>query len=631
MRVVGIDCETYLIQKGLMAPRMVCLQYGEASTEPVVVLRDEGLAVFRGLLLDPEVVLIGHNIAFDLGVMCAEDPSLLPLVFAAYKADRIEDTRIREQLLAVGRGDMQDEAGGRSMKFDLASLVERRFNTDISADKTGEDVWRLRYAELDGVPVDQWPAEALRYAKDDIRWLLRVHVSQANDRNPNAQVGKIVDSCPQARAAWCLHLAAMWGLRTDPSATLALKASLEAEMKEIDTLLEKEGLVSSVVKKGVLETKRNMKVLQERILAVLGDDAPRTESGKVSTERAVLEDVANRTDDEGLRAMARRSAVEKILGTYVPVLVEGTQVPINAGWNVLLATGRTSCREPNWQNLPRKAGVRECVVPRPGYLFGSCDYSFIELVTLAQVCLYKYGDSALAKAINAGLDPHLDMAASLLDITYAEAASRKKEKAIKEARQMAKALNFGLPGGLGVESFVSYAAATYGVVMTPEEATKRRKEWYAKWPEMKRYHDELKAKFRHASEIPVLQVGSGRTRGNCRFTQAANTYFQGLAADGAKRAMFRISEECYVDPTSPLFGSRMVVFAHDEFILEIPEKNAAVAMKRLEDLMVAGMAELVPSVKVSAEGCLMRRWYKGAEPVYVNGVLVPWEPEEKAA
>ncbi len=631
MRVVGIDCETYLIRKGLMAPKMVCLQYGEWGEEPTVVLRDEGLAVFRRMLLDPEVTLIGHNVAFDLGVMCAEDASLLPLVFAAYKDDRIEDTRIREQLLAVGTGDMQDEGGGRPMKFDLASIVGRRFNVDISSDKTGEDVWRLRYAELDGVAVAQWPDEALRYAKDDIRWLLKVYRHQALDGNPNVRGGKVVDSCPQARAAWCLHLAAMWGLRTDPEATLTLKASLEAEMKEIDGILEKQGLVSSVVKKGVLETKRNMKVLQERILAVLGEDAPRTDSGRVSTERSILEDVANRTDDEGLRAMARRSAVEKILGTYVPVLVEGTQVPINAGWNVLLATGRTSCREPNWQNLPRKAGVRECVVPRPGYLFGSCDYSFIELVTLAQVCLNKYGHSELAKAINAGLDPHLDMAASLLGISYAEAASRKKEKAIKEARQMAKALNFGLPGGLGVDSFVSYAAATYGVVMTSDEASQRRKEWYAKWPEMKRYHDDLKAKFRHASEIDVLQVGSGRTRGACRFTQAANTYFQGLAADGAKRAMFRISEEGYVDATSPLFGSRMVVFAHDEFILEVPEKAAAEAMERLAQCMVEGMAELVPDVKVSAEGCLMRRWYKGAEPVYVDGKLVPWEPQEKAA
>jgi DNA polymerase-1 len=223
------------------------------------------------------------------------------------------------------------------------------------------------------------------------------------------------------------------------------------------------------------------------------------------------------------------------------------------------------------------------------------------------------------------------MAASLLGITYAEASARKKAPEIKEARQMAKALNFGLPGGLGVDSFVSYAAATYGVVMSSDEASKRRKEWYAKWPEMKQYHDELKAKFRYASEIEVMQVGSGRTRGNCRFTQAANTYFQGLAADGAKRAMFRISEECYVDATSPLYGSRMVVFAHDEFILEVPEKGAAEALTRLAECMVEGMAELVPDVKISAEGCLMRRWYKGAEPVYVDGVLVPWEPKEKSA
>ena len=45
--------------------------------------------------------------------------------------------------------------------------------------------------------------EAARYAKDDIRWLLRVYTSQAQDHNPNVQAGRVVDSCPQARAAWC--------------------------------------------------------------------------------------------------------------------------------------------------------------------------------------------------------------------------------------------------------------------------------------------------------------------------------------------------------------------------------------------------------------------------------------------
>jgi hypothetical protein len=48
--------------------------------------------------------------------------------------------------------------------------------------------------------------------------------------------------------------------------------------------------------------------------------------------------------------------------------------------------------------------------------------------------------------------------------------------------------------------------------------------------------------------------------------------------------------------------------------------------------MIAGMRELVPYVRVSAEGALMRRWLKGAEPVYdASGNLIPWEPEEKVA
>ncbi len=633
MRVVGMDCETYLFRKGLLAPRLVSLAYGEIGQEPVLLARDEALPAFRRLLEDDEAVLIGHNIAYDLGVLCAEDAALVPLVFRAYKRDRIEDTVVREQLLCIGRGDLGDEGDFRGAhKFDLASVVAKRFNVDISPDKTGEDAWRLRYSELDGVPIAEWPEEAARYARDDVRWVLKVYFDQLRDTNPNVKAGKVTDSPAQARAAWCLHLAAMWGIRTDPAATLALRDTLAFELGEIDEVLEREGLVSKVVVKGALKTKRNVKRVQERVEAALGELAPRTEKGKISTERAVLEEIAEQTDDEGLRAMARRTAVEKILGTYIPVLLEGTQVPINARWNVLVASGRTSSREPNWQNLPRRSGVRECVIPRPGFLFGSCDYSFIELVTLSQVCLSRYGFSRLADAINAGMDPHLDMAASLLGITYADAAGRKKEKAIKDARQLAKALNFGLPGGLGVDSFRSYAQAGYGVTLSDAEARERRENWYEKWPEMRRFHGDLKSRFRAVPDAPVEQYGTGRVRGACRFTQAANTYFQGLAADGAKRAMFHIQTECYVDETSPMYGSRMVVFAHDEFIIETPEVGASAAMKRLAEVMIAGMRELVPDVRVSAEGALMRRWLKGAEPVYdASGNLIPWEPEEKVA
>ncbi|NDJ15658.1 MAG: hypothetical protein EBY17_31550 [Acidobacteriia bacterium] len=135
-----------------------------------------------------------------------------------------------------------------------------------------------------------------------------------------------------------------------------------------------------------------------------------------------------------------RSGVEKLLKTFIPVLLQGTQVPINPRWNVLVATGRTSCSKPNLQQLPRKGGVRECFIPRYGYHFIGADYSFVELCTLAEVCyaLFKY--SKLGDAINAGLDPHLDFAAALMGIPYEEAEARLAagDEQVAEMRQAAK-------------------------------------------------------------------------------------------------------------------------------------------------------------------------------------------------
>jgi hypothetical protein len=42
--------------------------------------------------------------------------------------------------------------------------------------------------------------------------------------------------------------------------------------------------------------------------------------------------------------------------------------------------------------------------------------------------------------------------------------------------------------------------------------------------------------------------------------------------------------------------------------------------------MVESMKVYTPDVAIEAPPALMRRWYKGADPVYRDGRLVPWEP-----
>ncbi len=107
----------------------------------------------------------------------------------------------------------------------------------------------------------------------------------------------------------------------------------------------------------------------------------------------------------------------------------------------------------------------------------------------------------------------------------------------------------------------------------------------------------------------------------------ANHPFQHLAAMGAKHALWNVSRECYTVEDSPLYGSRPVVFAHDEVITELIEAKAHEAAYRQADVMIASMREFVPDVKIAAEPALMRFWDKNASPVFdAAGRLIPWEP-----
>lgn len=58
----------------------------------------------------------------------------------------------------------------------------------------------------------------------------------------------------------------------------------------------------------------------------------------------------------------------------------------------------------------------------------------------------------------------------------------------------------------------------------------------------------------------VLFVISSYAAGSVNYTQARNTPFSGLAADGAKLALWNLTH----------IGYRVAAFVHDEFLIELP-------------------------------------------------------------
>ncbi|NBT36521.1 MAG: DNA polymerase I, partial [Betaproteobacteria bacterium] len=104
-RTIYWDTETALIRAGLLIPPMTCMSFADPATgKGGVVDRHDAHAMMRDWLRDPTIRLVGHNLAFDVAVMCAEFPDLLPLFFAAYDDGRLEDTMLNEQLLDIAEG-----------------------------------------------------------------------------------------------------------------------------------------------------------------------------------------------------------------------------------------------------------------------------------------------------------------------------------------------------------------------------------------------------------------------------------------------------------------------------------------------------------------------------------------------
>jgi len=363
-------------------------------------------------------------------------------------------------------------------------------------------------------------------------------------------------------------------------------------------------------------------------------------AAKMSRPGATIMDLSGHVIEKDVAALALlawHTSTQKLLGTYIPPLEAGSKYPINARYIPLVETGRASCQSPNLMNLPKERGVRECYVSRPNFVFCSVDYEALELHTLAQACLTLLSKSRLAEALNSGVDPHLLLATDFLleGVSYDEGKKIRKDekhpryKEVVHARNVAKCANFGLPGGLGINTLMAFCKGS-GIEITEDEARKLKQAWLATWPEMRSYFNKISQSLQiddNGEEVATVeQLYSARIRGGTRYTSACNSLFQGLAADLAKKACYDLAKACYVPGENPiLYGSRSVVFVHDEVIMEHPALTAHERAMEQSRIMVEAGKPYCPDVPLKAEPALMMYWTKDAVAVYdQNKRLIPW-------
>ena len=218
-------------------------------------------------------------------------------------------------------------------------------------------------------------------------------------------------------------------------------------------------------------------------------------------------------------------------------------------------------------------------------LFCSTDFSFAELVALAENCIQKYGFSVLGQIINADVCPHYFFAGVMLgkikpDVSFcsdpekvAEMVEFLHKNVTKQERQLAKALNFGLPGAMSAKRLYRHLREN-GIVVTLAEATELRAAWLHTFPEMQKHMDRQPMKTdpyaRYGSKEDIDETGmedttpgkkyqtttiTGFVRSRASFNAAANTDFQNPVAIVAKEALWQLEQAG--------LGDRLINFVHN--------------------------------------------------------------------
>ena len=257
------------------------------------------------------------------------------------------------------------------------------------------------------------------------------------------------------------------------------------------------------------------------------------------------------------------------------------------------ATGRFSSKEPNLQNIGR-GELRSCFIAPEGCNLVVADYSQIELRAAAAIA----GETKMIEAYQRGEDLHKATAAAVL--------GKPVEQVTKEDRQLAKAVNFGLLYGQSAKGLVKYAASSYGVTLSEDDAQEIRAKFFRTYGSLRQWHGESHLKAEKG--ISEVRTVLGRRRlipaeatAWESFTALVNTPVQGGCADGMKRAIILLANRL---PQ----GAQIVSTVHDELIVEANDSAADRVKEIMESTMREAMTELFPQVSIEVEAKVCKAW-----------------------
>lgn len=203
-----------------------------------------------------------------------------------------------------------------------------------------------------------------------------------------------------------------------------------------------------------------------------------------------------------------------------------------------VVSGRTSCNNPNLQQVPRTKDIRGLFSGAPGMILFEADYSQLEL----RIAAHYAQDKTMLRIYREGGDIHTETAKLFTG----------GREPTKEERGKAKAVNFGFLYGMQSKKFVEYAMNSYGQTFTPTEAEHVRNLFFAKYNRLLPWHTEqellcemqggVSNMFGRFRKLPLIYSDNKWERASAA-RRAINTPVQGSGSDLLISAVTQINKE----------------------------------------------------------------------------------------
>lgn len=303
----------------------------------------------------------------------------------------------------------------------------------------------------------------------------------------------------------------------------------------------------------------------------------KTAKGAPSVSSDVLMNYVGNPVVDDLLEYRRLTKLETFIKSWEKIQANDRIYP---SFNITARTGRTTCSNPNLQQIPQDKNVRNLIEARPGWKLAELDFSQIEL----RVASMFSGDANMQHAYQSGSDLHSKTTELLFGDTSGLSPQEQKRK-----RTEAKSMNFGFLYGMSAKTFVDYAKG-YGLNITEEQSEGFRNDFFKAYPRLLPWHEECKAYARKNGHtwspigrkrfLPDINSSNWSDRGQAE-RQSINSGVQGFASDMCISALSDIVFSDIIDhERCKVLGS-----VHDAILFEIRDDYVEEVVPIIKEMM----------------------------------------------